>query len=290
MKRIEEPVRWLDPRSDAPEEVRRLLADGRDALGPSGEELARLQAFVGSAGLGAAGAAGAAKAAAVRAGGHAITKAGALKLAVALAVGGAGAGVGWSVLHEATAPAPAPAVQASSATAAAAAPCATAAQLLPPPPKEAPAPPAEIPAKPPASSRSAPASTAAPATPVATAPSSAPPAPEPATAYVPGAVAGPASPAAPPAPAGESELALLDRARSRVAADPSEAIRALEEHRARYPHGTFAQEREVLAIEALVRLGRRGEAQARADAFARDYPASAHRRRIAVLLGEEGGP
>ena len=50
-------------------------------------------------------------------------------------------------------------------------------------------------------------------------------------------------------------------------------------------HGTFEQEREVLAIEALVRLGRGAEARARASAFTSAFPQSAHRRRIAVLLG-----
>jgi len=65
--------------------------------------------------------------------------------------------------------------------------------------------------------------------------------------------------------------------------------RALDEHRARFPDGTFVQEREVLAIEALVRLGRGAEAKARADAFAHAFPTSAHRRRIAVLLGETPG-
>jgi outer membrane protein assembly factor BamD (BamD/ComL family) len=74
-----------------------------------------------------------------------------------------------------------------------------------------------------------------------------------------------------------------------VGSNPAAALRALDEHRARFPRGTFVQEREVLAIEALVHLGRRQEAKARADAFARAFPASAHRRRIAVLLGEAAG-
>jgi hypothetical protein len=87
-------------------------------------------------------------------------------------------------------------------------------------------------------------------------------------------------------PPGETEIALLDRARSEVAARPAEALRVLDEHRAGFPHGTLEQEREVLAIEALVRLGRRSEARARGDAFGRAFPTSAHRRRIAVLLGD----
>jgi hypothetical protein len=63
----------------------------------------------------------------------------------------------------------------------------------------------------------------------------------------------------------------------------------LNEHRARFLHGAFEQEREVLAIEALVRLGRRAEAQGRAASFEAAFPHSAHRRRIAVLLGGDPG-
>ena len=85
----------------------------------------------------------------------------------------------------------------------------------------------------------------------------------------------------------ESELTLLDRARTQMATDAAAAMRALDAHLALYPSGRFAQEREVLAIEALVRLGRRPEAETRAAAFDRAFPTSAHRRRIAVLLGEE---
>ncbi len=65
------------------------------------------------------------------------------------------------------------------------------------------------------------------------------------------------------------------------------AARALEltsEHRRR--GGTrLVQERERLAIESLVGLGRRGEAQARADRFMRRYPESAYTQRILDLIG-----
>jgi hypothetical protein len=56
-------------------------------------------------------------------------------------------------------------------------------------------------------------------------------------------------PANPPA---EDELALLQGAADRVRANPSEALALADEHAARFPSGGLAQEREVIAIEALV--------------------------------------
>ena len=297
MKPFEEPTRWLDPRSDAPAELREMLAAGRDALGPTPDQLVRLGASVTTAGAGTGAAAGAGKAAA----GHALTKAAAIKLAAVLAVSGAGGAVGWSVLRSAEAPPVVPEVQGLNATTNASMP-AVASSLpevrpLPPPEDDVPSAtstvPTAIPPAPVASARSTKSATVAAANaPVAAnVPTPAPSNPGVATPGGTGVGSSAENPPASQAPVGESELALLDWARGRMAADPAEAMRALDEHRARFPRGTFAQEREVLAIEVLVRLGRRSEAQARAAAFASEFPGSAHRRRIAVLLGEDaGGP
>jgi len=57
------------------------------------------------------------------------------------------------------------------------------------------------------------------------------------------------------------------------------------EHRRRFGDGTLAQEREVLAIDALTRLGRETNAGDRAARFHSRWPRSAHRRRIDVILG-----
>jgi hypothetical protein len=295
MKRIEDPIRWLDARSDASDDVRALLSRGRDALGPSKDELTRLGAFAAGAGtggaLGGAGAVG--KVAAVRAGSHLAAKAGALKLAAILAVG-VGGGVGYSVLH---AKSEAPPAVTTVVGASDSVPAVGAARLDEPPAAASPASaaPTVTPAEPPASVAVTHVKTAATATALVTAPAApgaapaAAPVAPPATDVPPAAVVVAESPPPAQAPPGESELALLDRARTRVGSDPAGAMRALDEHRARFPNGTFAQEREVLAIETLVRLGRRQEAKARADAFGRAFPTSAHRRRIAVLLGENGG-
>ncbi|MFY1828345.1 hypothetical protein ACN47A_20645 [Myxococcus fulvus] len=83
----------------------------------------------------------------------------------------------------------------------------------------------------------------------------------------------------------DEELLLIDdahRALQRGAAE--EALSLLRGHASRFQAGTLAQEREVLAIEALVSLGRRAEAQQRAEAFQTKYPTSSHLVRLQKLL------
>lgn len=83
-----------------------------------------------------------------------------------------------------------------------------------------------------------------------------------------------------------SELALLKEARSALAADPAQAFALTERCRAQYPSGDLAQEREYIAISALVRMGRSSEAASRAALFRMHYPSSAYLPRLARLLGE----
>jgi hypothetical protein len=98
-----------------------------------------------------------------------------------------------------------------------------------------------------------------------------------------------------PAPAAEiqeepeTEPALLARAQDALGHDPGAALAATEAHRRRFPGGVLAQEREVIAIAALARLGRTAEAEAAARRFLSAYPRSAHRRRIEVLVPGLGG-
>jgi hypothetical protein len=80
------------------------------------------------------------------------------------------------------------------------------------------------------------------------------------------------------------ELELLARARRVVASDPARALQLTAEHARRFADGTLAQEREVLAIGALSRLGHRDLAAARARRFIERYPDSAHRVRLAAEL------
>jgi hypothetical protein len=93
------------------------------------------------------------------------------------------------------------------------------------------------------------------------------------------------APRVPPPSAPESELSLLAGAQASLAADPARALSITDDHIRRFGSGTLSQEREVIAIGALVRLGRMAEARARAERFHALYPTSAHGRRIDVLLG-----
>lgn len=89
-----------------------------------------------------------------------------------------------------------------------------------------------------------------------------------------------------PEATGLTEVALLGRAQHELASDPGSALSATEEHARRYPNGALLQEREFIAIQALVRLGRRSEAVTRAAQFRSRFPESAHLRRIDILLGQ----
>ena len=84
-----------------------------------------------------------------------------------------------------------------------------------------------------------------------------------------------------------SESDLLGRAQSALRSDPARALALSDEHRRLYPKGTLVQEREVLAIEALERMGRHKEALARADRFIRTFPGSAHRSKVNEVVGRE---
>jgi hypothetical protein len=72
----------------------------------------------------------------------------------------------------------------------------------------------------------------------------------------------------------KAEMALFAEARKALASDPGRALALAEEGHARFPRGVFGQEREALAISALVKLGRTDEAKARARAFVQRHPES----------------
>jgi hypothetical protein len=85
----------------------------------------------------------------------------------------------------------------------------------------------------------------------------------------------------------ESELALLRRALGALQSQPSHSLELAAQHQRDYAQGIFGQEREVIAIDALLALQRTGAAEARARAFLVHYPRSAHAPRIRALLGHE---
>ena len=72
-----------------------------------------------------------------------------------------------------------------------------------------------------------------------------------------------------------AERALLDAARASAAhGEPEQVLGFVEQHRRQFAHGHLVEEREALAIRALLALGRKDEARARADAFRAAYPNS----------------
>jgi hypothetical protein len=81
-----------------------------------------------------------------------------------------------------------------------------------------------------------------------------------------------------------TEIELIDRAQRVLAEQPAVARQWIEEHARRFPGGTFAQEREAIAIEALVGEGRLVEANARAAQFRSKFPESAYLRRVDAVL------
>lgn len=87
--------------------------------------------------------------------------------------------------------------------------------------------------------------------------------------------------------ASETEGSFLRRTQSALATDPARALAMTREHASLYPRGVLLQERDVIAIDALARLGRLAEARTRAADFRAQYPKSAHLARIQTILGDE---
>jgi RNA polymerase sigma-70 factor (ECF subfamily) len=101
----------------------------------------------------------------------------------------------------------------------------------------------------------------------------------------PAAIASPGAPDhAEVAPFSDAEVLLLRQARGALATAPTEALSLTDQHAARFSGGRLTEERELIAVSALVALGRRPDAHARAARFFERFPSSAHRRRIDLLL------
>jgi hypothetical protein len=100
----------------------------------------------------------------------------------------------------------------------------------------------------------------------------------------------PAAPSAPsetptPRPSVADELALVSAARAALSTDPTSALLLADEHATTFPDGQLSQEAEVVAVQALVGLGRGDEARARVDRFRARWPSSAHLRRLEGMVG-----
>ena len=94
-----------------------------------------------------------------------------------------------------------------------------------------------------------------------------------------------ASSASEDALAGEAKL--LNQAHDVMATDPRKALAIAGEHAKRYPHGQLAAERELILVQALVKLGRAREAEARGRALRKSTPNSIYGERLDTILHEK---
>ena len=271
---MSEPVRWSDPRSKGPAAMRSLLRAAR-LEHPGADRLRKMSAGLGlTASAGAAEAATTSKVWAAALGLHG-TKLAIVIASVAVVVAGGGLlrsqGSSRTARVEtgaasASSPAgtpgppfvPEPAVDRATTPVSGATTAAPAA-----PPRKAP---------PRSAYRAVPAGPTTPARP-------SPASPAPARA----------APVAPATAAPSTEASLVQRARSALEADPAQALALADEADDRFPSGALVEERQVVAIEALVRLGRVDEARTRGSHFLRRFPASVHQRRVETLLGADPG-
>jgi hypothetical protein len=81
----------------------------------------------------------------------------------------------------------------------------------------------------------------------------------------------------PQLPAPEDEAGLLYRAKKAARTDRRAALQMLDQHAAHFPNGSLVEEREVLAIDLLRRMGREAEAKQRSAQFIRHFPHSSYR-------------
>ncbi|MFS8069901.1 MAG: hypothetical protein ACMG6S_26345 [Byssovorax sp.] len=81
------------------------------------------------------------------------------------------------------------------------------------------------------------------------------------------------------APPPEEGRLLLD-AKAALGSDPRRSLALTTEHARAFPTSALGAERESIAIDALARLGRCGEARARARRFLAVFPSSPHRALI----------
>ena len=82
------------------------------------------------------------------------------------------------------------------------------------------------------------------------------------------------------------EVRLVESARAALAQDPALALRRTDEAASAFPNGQLGDDRVVIAIEALLRLGRRDEARARAQRVLLAGSRNAYASRLRALPAE----
>jgi len=80
------------------------------------------------------------------------------------------------------------------------------------------------------------------------------------------------------------EAKILNAAHAALAKRPTLALEHAKEHEREFPEGTLSAERELIRIEALIVLGRRTHAEARAKALLRRDAHSIYATRVETLL------
>jgi hypothetical protein len=83
----------------------------------------------------------------------------------------------------------------------------------------------------------------------------------------------------------EESAALLAVRKTLLAGDAVEALRMLDRARTAFPNGSLAEEREALAVRALVASGQNELARKRGEAFLRVFPRSPHASEVRAVLG-----
>jgi len=91
------------------------------------------------------------------------------------------------------------------------------------------------------------------------------------------------APAASTSPRIHEELVHMRTLRQLAATDPTAALAMADEGQRRFAAGVFTQEREVIAIEALQRLGQADTARRRATRFLEDHPESPFADKVRLL-------
>ena len=120
------------------------------------------------------------------------------------------------------------------------------------------------------------------------APAPAPAVPEPVVELEPAPVPAPKPQVKPAAPRPEAEAAILEQAMGALkGGDAKKALSLCDRHaRELGANGLLTQEREVIAIEALMKLGRAAEAKGRAEKFKKAFPTSTHLLKVEALVGQ----
>jgi len=81
-----------------------------------------------------------------------------------------------------------------------------------------------------------------------------------------------------------AEMRATHAAKTKLAADPSEALRLARAASKAYPQGVFAPEREGIIVLALFATGADDEAKRRAKSYLRRHPRGAHAERVRAAL------